>query len=117
MSSHADDDLDPIDDGDATIGGLRYGGALTLASIFKGLGVVAVVVGIALALSSTRRLGGSLDNSWIDKFTFAGGTLLSTMLTASALVFFGSILEIGVGCWEQLWHLRYDEGPDDDPTV
>lgn len=66
------------------------------------LAVVATMLGLALAVVATRRFSGMTGMSWLDRASMAGGTLLSTTLTASALAFFGFILEIGVGCWDRL---------------
>lgn len=60
------------------------------------------MLGLALAVVATRRFSGMTGMSWLDRASMAGGTLLSTTLTASALAFFGFILEIGVGCWDRL---------------
>lgn len=66
------------------------------------LAVAAAVLGVALAVLASRRFGGMTGMSWLDRASMAGGTLLSTTLTASALASFGFILEIGVGCWDRL---------------
>lgn len=94
--------LEPILDEVESGGRSGFSNALVLARAFKVLAVVATVFGLALAVVATRRFSGMTSMSWLDRASIAGGTLLSTMLTASALAFFGFILEIGVGCWDRL---------------
>lgn len=99
--------FDEHDKDRATIGGLRHAGALTLSRTFKVLSVVTLLIGVAVAWANVARLDAGMAVSGIDKLAFVGGSLLTTLLTAGALAFFGFIIEIAVDCWEQLWHLRY----------
>ncbi|MGH9151666.1 MAG: hypothetical protein ACRD03_04585 [Acidimicrobiales bacterium] len=87
-----------------SIGKIRFGTALLVATTFKVLAVLSLLGGFILALS----VAGSNDlSSAEDETVTISAVVASTFVSAALLSFFAYVLGILVEIYEQVWHTRY----------
>jgi hypothetical protein len=96
------------------IGNIQFGPALTVATTLKVLAILVLVGGIILAIQGGIELGRDETATSEDVGTFVGAVVGSTVTSAALLGAAGFALEILVGCYTQLWELRFSESADEE---
>src|SRR3954447_12168591 len=102
------------------IGEIRYSSALIVATIFKVLATLFLAVTALAAIAGGISLARATDFSGFHQYS--GGAvagyvagIVAMGLTMSGLLWFCAyVLEILVGTYTQLWHVRYGEDDGDE---
>lgn len=97
------------------IGEVRFGGAITVATIFRVLALMTVIGGAIAGAAGAANISSSSDQSNGTALTaYIAGVAVVTVVTAALLAFLDYVLEILVGMYTQVWHVRFGELEDEE---
>jgi hypothetical protein len=95
------------------IGEVRFGTSIRLATAFRLLAILTVIGGVVAGVSGAVRISQSTDQNGAVLTAYIAGVAVTTIVSAAFLAFFGHALELLVGVYTQLWHLRFGEESDE----
>lgn len=86
-----------------------FGIALQVAFVFKILAVLTVIGGVIIGINIADLGGSDYPDESGDVTAYLATIAVATVTTASILAFFGFVLEILVGTYDHIRHIRYKE--------